>query len=119
LRVEELKTRMKETNTISGFDIFETITSTPVDLMTADVRLIKKVDDMTEQLVRSSMKCKRYYGQTYYVQNLQSQELIKNSCDEDLARKVIYFIMIKLIQTNMEQAVRVLNNNKKLEKLSL
>jgi hypothetical protein len=73
---------------------------------------------MTEPLVRSSMKFKRYYGQTYDVQNLQSQELIKNSCDEDLATKVIYFIVIKVIQTNMlEQAARVLT--KKLEKPSL
>jgi hypothetical protein len=63
------------------------------------------------------MKFKRYYGQIYNVQNLQSQELIKNSCDEDLAMKVVYFIVIKLIQTNMEQAVRVLTEN--LEKLSL
>ena len=134
LRVEELKSRLKETDTIGGFDIFDTIIITPIDPMPDDVRLIEKVDTMTEPLVRASMKFKRYYGQTYDVQNLQwSQELIKNSCDEDLATKVMerlrkipdeekggalfYFIMIKLIQTNTEQAVRVLTE--KLEKLSL
>ena len=71
LRVEELKSRLKETDTIGGFDIFDTIIITPIDPMPDDVRLIEKVDTMTEPLVRASMKFKRYYGQTYDVQNLQ------------------------------------------------
>ena len=89
LRVEELKARLKETDTISGFDIFETALSVPVDPM-LDSRLLDNLDTLTEPLVRATMKFKRYYGQSYDLQNLQwSQELIKNSCDADLATKVM------------------------------
>jgi uncharacterized membrane protein YgcG len=134
LRIEELKQRLKETDTIGGFDIFESAIRTPQDPMPRELRLIDTSDLMTELLVRASMKFKRYYGQTYDVQDLQwSQALVKNSCDDDLATKVMerlrkvpdeeqggalfYFTMIKLIQTDTEQAVRVLTD--KLEKLSL
>jgi hypothetical protein len=134
LRIDTLKTRLKETDTIGGFDIFETPVTQPSTLMPPELRLIDKIDTLTESLVRAAMKFQRYYGQTYDIQDLQwSQEMVKNSCDEDLGTKVMerlrripdeekggalfYFIMIKLIQTDTEQAVRVLTE--KLEKLSL
>jgi hypothetical protein len=103
--------------------------------MPPELRLIDKIDALSETQVRAAMKLKRYYGQTYDVQDLQqwSQEMVKNSCDEDLATKMMerlrkipdkeeggalfYFIMIKLIQTDMEQVVQFLTE--KLEKLSL
>jgi hypothetical protein len=134
LRIEELKTRLKKNDTISGFDIFEQVLTQPTTLMPRELPLIAQIDDLTEALVRSSMKFKRYYGQPYDVQDLQwSQELIEQSCEEDLRIKVMerlrpvpdveqggalfYFIMIQLIQTDAEQAVRTLTE--KLEKLSL
>jgi hypothetical protein len=40
LHVKELKSRLKEPDKISCFDIFETIMSTPADPMPDDVRLI-------------------------------------------------------------------------------
>jgi hypothetical protein len=102
--------------------------------MPPEIRLIDKIDALTKSQVQAAMKVKQYYGQTYDVQDLQwSQEMVKNSCDKDLATKVMerlrkipdkekgdalfYFFMIKLIQTDTEQAVRVLT--KKLKKLSL
>jgi hypothetical protein len=134
LRIDTLKNRLKETDTIGGFDIFETPVTQPTTTMPRELRLIDKIDALSETLVRAAMKFKRYYGQTYDIQDLQwSQEMVKNSCDEDLATKVMerlrripdeekggalfYYIMIKLIQTDTEQAVRVLTE--KLEKLSL
>jgi hypothetical protein len=134
LRIDTLKNRLKETDTIGGFDIFETAVTQPSTQMPTELRLIEKIDKLTEPLIRAAMKFKRYYGQTYDIQDLQwSQEMVKNSCDEDLATKVMerlrripdeekggalfYFVMIKLIQTDTEQAVRVLTE--KLEKLSL
>jgi hypothetical protein len=134
LRIDTLKNRLKETDTIGGFDIFETPVTQPSAQMPRELRLIDKIDVLSEPLVRAAMKFKRYYGQTYDIQDLQwSQEMVKNSCDEDLATKVMerlrripdeekggalfYFVMIKLIQTDTEQAVRVITE--KLEKLSL
>jgi hypothetical protein len=45
---------------LSGYNIFETVISTPVAPMPADVHfLIEKIDAMTEPLVRVSIKFKR------------------------------------------------------------
>jgi hypothetical protein len=96
--------------------------------MPRELPLIAQIDDLTEELVRSSMKFKQNYGQPYNVQDLQwSQELIKQSCEEDLRIKAMerlrpvpnvkqggalfYFIMIQLIQPDAEQAVRTLMEN--------
>jgi hypothetical protein len=114
LQIDTLKNRLKETDTIGGFDIFETPVTQPSTPMPTELCLIDTIDKLTETLVRSAMKFKRYYGQTYDIQDLQwSQEIVKNSCDGDLATKVMerlrripgkekggalfYFIMIKLI----------------------
>jgi hypothetical protein len=90
LRIDTLKNRLKETDTIGGFDIFETPVTQPSAQMPRELRLIDKIDVLSEPLVRAAMKFKRYYGQTYDIQDLQwSQEMVKNSCDEDLATKVM------------------------------
>jgi hypothetical protein len=134
LRIEELKLTMKKTDTIGGFDIFAQIITSPQTPMPAELPLIEKIDELTETIVRASIRFKRYYGQTFDIQDLQwSQELIENSCDEDLRIKVLerlrpipdveqggplfYYMMIQLIQTDAEQAVRTLID--KLEHLSL
>jgi hypothetical protein len=80
LRIEELKMRLKKNDTIGGFDIFEQVLTQPETLMpTRELPLIAPIDDLAEELVRSSMKFKQYYcGQPYDVQDLQwSQELTK------------------------------------------
>jgi hypothetical protein len=90
LRIDTLKNRLKETDTIGGFDIFETPVTQPSTQVPKELRSIKKIDKLTEPLVRAAVKFKRYYGQTYDIQDLQwSQEMVKNSCDEDLATKVM------------------------------
>jgi hypothetical protein len=134
LRIEELKLTMKKTDTIGGFDIFERVVTSPQATMPAELPLIEKIDELTETSIRASIRFKRYYGQTFDIQDLQwSQELIENSWDEDLRIKVLerlrpipdveqggplfYYMMIQLIQTDAEQAVRTLID--KLEHLSL
>jgi hypothetical protein len=134
LRIEELKLTMKKTDTIGGFDIFDRAITCPETPMPAELPLIERIDELTEASVRASVRFKRYYGQTFDIQDLQwSQELIENSCDEDLRIKVLerlrpipdveqggplfYYTMIQLIQTDAEQAVRTLID--KLEHLSL
>jgi hypothetical protein len=90
LRIDTLKNRLKETDTIGGFDIFATIVTQPGNTMPPEVRLIDKIDALSEAQVRAAMRFKRYYGQTYDIQDLQwSQEMVKNSCNEDLATKVM------------------------------
>jgi hypothetical protein len=71
------------------------------------------------------MRFKRYHGQDYDLQDLQwSQELLENSCDEDLRNKIgeklreipsdehggalYYYLMIELIQVDTDNAVRSL-----------
>ena len=116
VRVDALAWRLKKTDTMGGFDIFVR----PIDInqalpnpMPRTLPLIDYIDDLTLKLVRASMRFKRYYGQEYDLQDLQwSQELLENSCDEDLRAKIIekvqaipddemggavyYFIMMRL-----------------------
>jgi hypothetical protein len=134
LRIEELKHSLKKADTIGGFDVFERNIIQPETPMPHEIPLIEKIDDITQYQVRSSIRFRRYYGQTFDIQDLQwSQELLENSCDEDLRIKVLerlrpipdveqggplfYYMMIQLIQTDAEQAVRTLID--KLEHLSL
>jgi hypothetical protein len=90
LRIDTLKNRLEETDTIGGFNIFKTPLIQPSGQMPNELRLINKINKLTEPLVRPAMKFLRYYGQTYDIQDLQwSQEMAKNSWDEDLAVKVM------------------------------
>jgi hypothetical protein len=83
LRIDTLKNRLKETDTIGGFDIFESVVTQPSAQMPSEIRLIDRIDALTKLQVRASMKFKHYYGQTYDIQDLQwSQEMVKNSCDK-------------------------------------
>jgi hypothetical protein len=128
VRVDALAWRLKKTDTIGGFDIF----IKPIDVnagipnrMPKTLPLIDYIDDLTLKLVRATMKFKRYYGQEYDLQDLQwSQELLENSCDEDLRAKIIekvhsvpddemggavfYYVMMQLIRIDTEKAVRSL-----------
>jgi hypothetical protein len=127
VRVDALSWRLKKTDTIAGFDIFVRaldIRKIP-SRMPRTLPLIGFIDDLSLNLVRATMKFKRYYGQEYDLQDLQwSQELLENSCDEALRAKIIekaqpipddemggavfYYIMMQLIRVDTEKAVRSL-----------
>jgi hypothetical protein len=131
LRVEELKHHMQKSDIISALDIFTTIIPTPLATgaqfptpFPGTLSLFEKAGEaLSENHVRAANRFKRYYGQTYDIQDLQwSQEFLENSCEEDLRVKVLerirtvteverggalyYFHMIQLIQTDVERAAR-------------
>jgi hypothetical protein len=131
LRVEELKHHMQKSDIISALDIFVSIIPTPLAAGTqflapfpGTLSLFDKAGEaLSEAHVRSANRFKRYYGQTYDIQDLQwSQEFLENSCEEDLRVKVLerirsiteverggalyYYHMIQLIQTDVERAAR-------------
>jgi hypothetical protein len=122
--VEELQHAMKKSDIISALDIFETIIPTggmhpnpfPGTLSLFD----KAGEALSEAHVCATNRFKRYFGQAYDIQDLQwSQELLENSCEEDLRIRVLehmrnfpdvkkggalyYYQMIKLIQTDVER----------------
>ncbi len=134
MRIAGLNTRPTKTDTIGGFDIFTQVLTQPEDPMPSEVPQIDNIDILSEEKVRGSMQFKRYFGQTYDVQDLRwSQELLEQSCKDDLRTKMMerlryspdeeqggalfYYIMIQLIQTDTEQAVCVLTD--KLERLTV
>jgi hypothetical protein len=119
---------------MGGFDIFLGTISVPTTPMPNGVSLFDQIETLTEEHVGATMYFKRYYGQRYNIQYVQwSQELIEQSCKEELLMKVkehlcqipdsaqrgalFYFILIQLIQMDAEQAVIILTE--KLEKFSL
>jgi hypothetical protein len=74
VRVDALAWRLKKTSTFGGFDIFIKAIDVHIGIpttMTRTLPLIKYIDDLTLNLVRATMKVKRYYGQEYNLQNLQ------------------------------------------------
>jgi hypothetical protein len=131
LRVETLKNRLRKTDLIGGFDIWCSAGTviTPADVLSGvngpTLCLIDNIDEILEDYVRKTMRFKRYYGQEYDLQDLQwSQELLENSCDEELRNKIreqlkeipadeqggalYYYLMIELIQVDTDNAVRSL-----------
>jgi hypothetical protein len=45
-------------------DIFDRVLTQPEILMPMELSLITQIDDLTDKLVRSSMKFEGYYGQS-------------------------------------------------------
>ncbi len=142
LRIEELKLFMKKTDIIAGLDVFETTVAAPLAAgatfpvpMPRELSLFDTAGELLpEDRVRDMMRFKRYYGRPYDIQDLQwGQELLENSCDEDLRIKVLerlrkfpdveqgsalyFYVMVRLIQTDVEHAARGLLL--RLEKMTL
>jgi hypothetical protein len=128
LRVETLQIRLKKGDLIGGFDIWMSANTviTMNDVLSGvngpTLSLIDHFNEIFEHNVRHTVRFKRYNGQDYDLQDLQwSQELLENSCDEDLCNKIgeklgdiptdehggalYYYLMIELIQVDTDNAV--------------
>jgi hypothetical protein len=62
---------MKKADTVGGFDVFERNITQPETPMPNEIPLIERIDDITQDQVRQSIRFRRYYGQTYDIQDLQ------------------------------------------------
>lgn len=99
----------------------------PGNILPDVINLREYITRVTEEQVRESNDFYSRHGQTYDVQNLMwTQELLENSCEDDLRDKVMesltqipqseqggplfYFIMINLITSSTAEAARTLIN---------